>query len=473
MVSNELSVALRTIIHSVRKEGSPGEIVLPPRPGPRGASCQLRIKAIRAGEENGGLLLVTFEYEDVGPVRDQPASDNESWARRQLEDDLRMTRLDLEASIQALEANNVELRIAHEEALSMNEELQSANEELETSKEELQSVNEELNSVNYDLERAVGQLQVANDDLANLLASSEFPILFLDSELRIKRFTPASRQLFNLIPSDIGRPIGDFASPLEPDDIVPVAREVQSSRVANEIEVRTGNGRFFLRRILPYLLDEEHVGGVVVTFAPVDTLKQAEQELRESEKRFRTLADTAPVWIWISGPGAVLEFVNRRFVYDTGQTVDNLLGAKWHRLVHEADLPGYLAAYSAAESTRKGYDRELRLRKSDGSYCWMRFVGEPRFEGERFVGFVGSSVDIQYHKDAEEKLRNADRRKDEFLATLGHELRNPLSPIRNAAQALQLVKSDDPRLSWARETITRQVDHILPIWSTICSILPG
>ena len=84
----------------------------------------------------------------------------------------------------------------------------------------------------------------------------------------------------------------------------------------------------------------------------------------------------------------------------------------------------------------------------------------PRFEGERLVGFVGSSVDIQYHKDAEEKLRNADRRKDEFLATLGHELRNPLSPIRNAAQVLQLVNSDDPRVTWARETITRQVNHI-------------
>ena len=100
-----------------------------------------------------------------------------------------LTRLDLEASIQSLETNNVELRIAHEEALSMNEELQSANEELETSKEELQSVNEELNTVNCDLARAVDQLQIANDDLANLLASSEFPILFLNNNLEIKRFT--------------------------------------------------------------------------------------------------------------------------------------------------------------------------------------------------------------------------------------------------------------------------------------------
>ena len=342
----------------------------------------------------------------------------------------------------------------------MNEELQSANEELETSKEELQSVNEELNSVNSDLERAVSQLQIANDDLANLLASSEFPILFLDSELKIKRFTPASRKLFNLIPSDIGRPIADLASPLEPSDMVTLAREVQLSRVATETEVHTRDGHFYLRRILPYFLEHDHVSGVVVTFAPVDMLKHAEQELRESEKRFRTLADTAPVFIWISGLKASLEFVSRRFIDDIGHSAENLLGVKWHRHVHEADLPGYLRACAAAEVAGKGYDHELRLQKADGRYSWMRFVGVPRFADEQLTGFVGSSVDIQYHKDAEEKLRNADRRKDEFLATLGHELRNPLSPIRNAAQALQLIKSDDPRIASAAATITRQVDHI-------------
>jgi two-component system CheB/CheR fusion protein len=120
----------------------------------------------------------------------------------------------------------------------------------------------------------------------------------------------------------------------------------------------------------------------------------------------------------------------------------------------------YLAACARAEATGTGYDHELRLDRGNGMYCWMRFVGEPRWDGQRLVGFVGSSIDIQYYKDAEDKLRNADRRKDQFLAILGHELRNPLSPIRNAAQALQFIESDDPRLTWARETLNRQVDHI-------------
>ncbi len=267
----------------------------------------MRVRAIKAGgDENGGLILVTFEYEALGNQPGQIIADAESWAKRQLEDDLRTTRQDLESTIQALEASNAELRIANEEAMSMNEELQSANEELETSKEEMQSVNEELNSVNSDMERTVNELRTANDDLSNLLAGSDLPTLFLDRELCIKRFTPASRRLFSLIPSDIGRPIGDFASRLEPQNLIQTAQQVQCSGSVAEDEVHTPDGYFYLRRILPYRVEEGRVEGVVVTFVPIDALKQAEQEVRESERRFRMLADTAPVFIWIAGFGGHL-----------------------------------------------------------------------------------------------------------------------------------------------------------------------
>jgi two-component system CheB/CheR fusion protein len=458
MVSDEIRIALRAVIHSVRNEEKTGEIVLP---APPGENRQLRLRAIKAGgNENGGLILVTFEYEALGNKPGQVVADTESWAKRQLEDDLRTTRQDLETTIQALEASNAELLIANEEAMSMNEELQSANEELETSKEEMQSVNEELNSVNNDMERTVNELRTANDDLSNLLAGSDLPTLFLDRELRIKRFTPASCRLFSLIPSDIGRPIGDFASRLEPQDLIKTAQQVQSSGLVTEDEVHTPDGHFYLRRVLPYRVEADRVEGVVVTFVPIDALKQAEQEVRESERRFRMIADTAPVFIWIGGVGGHLEFVNRRFAGETGKTVEELLGSGWHSLIHPDDLPAYLDACSKAEAAREGYDAELRLHKANGTYHWMRFVGEPRFENERLVGFIGSSVDIQYHKDAEEQLRQADQRKDEFLAILGHELRNPLSPISGAAQALQFVECEDKRLSWARETIIRQVGHI-------------
>ena len=279
---------------------------------------------------------MTLEYEALSHPPGQ-GFDSESWARQQLQDDLRITQLDLEASIEALEANNVELHLANEEVMSMNEELQSANEELETSKEELQSVNEELATVNSDLERSVNELRTANDDLLNLLASTDLPTLFLDSELRIKRFTPASRMLLRLLPSDVGRPIGDFALKIEPRNLEKAARQAQASTSAVETEVHTPEGHFYLQRILPYRTDDR-IEGVVITFIPIDALKQAEYEIRESEKRFRTLADTAPVFIWISGLGGRLEFVNRRFTDETGRTAESLLGDRWHELVHPNDL---------------------------------------------------------------------------------------------------------------------------------------
>jgi len=145
-----------------------------------------------------------------------------------LKSELRITQLDVEALITAQEASNVELQIAHQDSLSLNEELQSTNEELETSKEELQSINEELNTVNGDLEQSIRDLRSSNDDLNNLLASSDLPLLFLDKDLRIKRFTPASRKLFNLIPTDIGRSISDFSSVLEPPISSPLQNRCKS-----------------------------------------------------------------------------------------------------------------------------------------------------------------------------------------------------------------------------------------------------
>ncbi|PSJ16120.1 CheR family methyltransferase [Nitrosomonas supralitoralis] len=456
MVSDEMRIALRAVIHSVRNEDKKGEIILP---GASGENKQLRIRGIKAGDESAGLVLITFEYETLREEPNQAIADADSWAKRQLEDDLRTTRIDLETSIQSLETSNVELRIANEEAMSLNEEFQSANEELETSKEELQSVNEELNTVNIDMERTVNELRTANDDLSNLLAGSDLPTLFLDQDFRIKRFTPASSRLFSLLPTDIGRPIGDFSMRMEQQDLIAVAKKVQNSHSVIEDEVYTADGHYFLRRILPYRI-EDRVEGVVVTFIPIDALKRAEEELRVSEKQFRVLADTAPVLIWISGINAQMEFVNRRFIDLTGKKIAEILGIGWHNIIHPDDLSAYLAACSCAESAKIGYEYELRLHKADGTYHWMQFVGEPRFENEKLLGFIGSTVDIQYHRDAEEQLRHADRRKDEFLAILGHELRNPLSPIRNAAEVLQHIDSKDKNLSWATDIIIRQVEHM-------------
>ena len=160
---------------------------------------------------------------------------------------------------------------------SVNEELQSTNEELETSKEELQSTNEELVTVNAELQKKVEELSDANNDINNLLASTEIGTIFLDINLCIKRFTPAITKLFNLIQTDIGRPIGDITANIQLDDLFERAQEVLDTLVRQEVEVQDKKGNWYSMRIAPYRTLENVIDGVVLTFVDISKLKQIKE----------------------------------------------------------------------------------------------------------------------------------------------------------------------------------------------------
>ncbi len=165
--------------------------------------------------------------------------------------------------------------------MSVNEELQSTNEELETSKEELQSVNEELNTVNNELAGKVDELDRSNADLRNLFESTQIATVFLDRHLIIRSFTPAVTAIFNLIPTDRGRPILDIAHQLEDVDLAHDVRRVLDEQTPIERPVRLRSGKVFhLMRILPYRTADEHIDGVLVTFVNVTDIVAAEEQLR-------------------------------------------------------------------------------------------------------------------------------------------------------------------------------------------------
>src|SRR4051812_3295344 len=151
----------------------------------------------------------------------------------------------------------------------MNEEMRSATEELETSKEELQSVNEELTTVNHELKSNVEELSRTNADLNNLMASTDIGTVFLDRQLRIQRFTPSAQKIFNLIPSDLGRPIGDITSKLNYPMFVTDAEQVIRDLSTVEREVQVGNESWYLTRIAPYRTGEDRIAGVVATFIDI------------------------------------------------------------------------------------------------------------------------------------------------------------------------------------------------------------
>ena len=220
-----------------------------------------------------------------------------------LEQELASTKEYLQTTIEELETSNEELKSTNEELQSVNEELQSTNEELETSKEELQSTNEELITVNTELQNKVDELSQVNNDINNLLSSTDIGTMFLDASLCIKRFTPPMTGIFNLIQTDIGRPINDITSKIKYDSLDKDSEEVLKTLVLKESEIKTEGGGWYSMRVLPYRTTENVIDGVVITFMDISRIKKmemlekeiklrrkAEKELRESEANMRRLA---------------------------------------------------------------------------------------------------------------------------------------------------------------------------------------
>ncbi|MEO1299436.1 MAG: CheR family methyltransferase, partial [Cyanobacteria bacterium J06636_16] len=193
------------------------------------------------------------------------------------------TRTFLQLTIEEQESTHQQLIAANEEILSSNEELKSTNEELQTAKEEIQSANEELKTTNEELQSRNTEARRANDDLNNLINNVNIPILMLSADLSIRSFTPAAQGVFNLIPTDIRRPISDIRLDIDVPNLETLILEVIKTLNALEREVQDSEGRWYLLRIRPYRTIENQIDGAVVALVDIDTLKQTEANLRESQ----------------------------------------------------------------------------------------------------------------------------------------------------------------------------------------------
>src|SRR6185503_14024934 len=198
----------------------------------------------------------------------------------------------LRTSIEQYETSNEELKASNEELQAINEELRSATEELETSKEELQSLNEELTTVNHELKDKVDEVSRINGDLQNLMASTDIGTIFLDRNLRVKRFTPSAGQLFNIISSDVGRPITHLTHKLDYPRLSEDAKQVLETLARIECEVQSVEGRWYIARLLPYRTMEDRIDGVVLTFVDITERKHAGERLRESKERLRMIVES-------------------------------------------------------------------------------------------------------------------------------------------------------------------------------------
>ncbi len=291
-------------------------------------AIRAQVTPLFSGPGRSEMFLLTFE-ESTSPAPQAGAprrgrggakrAEEEEISRIELQQRLRKTEQDLQATVEELETANEELRSANEELQANNEELQSLNEELESSKEELQSTNEELETVNEELLEKNDQLARFGEDIENLLRAVDVGTLFLDTDLRIRRFNPAATRYINLIPSDLGRSVSHLTSNLDYPDLVEDARQALDQLARKERQVRTQSDQWVQIRLSPHRTPDNVIRGVVVTFVDITPFKEAERQAVESKRFLEGLIDALPFPVLVLAEGLRVVCANKPF-YDEFQT---------------------------------------------------------------------------------------------------------------------------------------------------------
>ncbi|HZF56549.1 MAG TPA: CheR family methyltransferase, partial [Polyangiaceae bacterium] len=360
-----------------------------------------------------GHYLVSFEEHKEEPPA--PLADVSGPAdRAELEAELRRVREELQSTIDAFQATREEMKASDEEATSVNEELQSTNEELETSKEELQSLNEELTTVNAQLQAKIDELAATSSHLASLLSSTDIAVIFLDLEFHIRRFTPAVKDLLELIPSDSGRPISDLRKKFTDPDLLSDARAVLERLVPIEREVTSESGKTYVRRVLPYRTNDNRIDGVVLTFLDITERTRVEQALREAEERLSMALRAARCGTWVRD-------LEQGTVYWSPELCD-LVGVPPERArpipVNAArellNIEGEAERSRLLEEKTAGRDpawhEQMRVVHPTRGPLWLESRGTIVYNEEgRPLRIVGISSDITDRKHAEEELERNQR----------------------------------------------------------------
>jgi two-component system CheB/CheR fusion protein len=473
LVRRELQVDLRAAIHSARKQGSSVDTkpIMVKFNGHSG-TVVMHVRASLEPQQPGFVLVIFLERDSLPTQRDASALSDGGSHVQDLEHELEQTRQRLQAIVEEYETSQEEMKASNEEMQSTNEELRSTMEELETSKEELQSMNEELQTVNQENRHKVEELSQLSSDLQNLLAATDIATLFLDRDLRILRFTPKVGELFNVRMTDRGRPLFDLTHKLGYDRLQDDAARVLEKLVPIERELQDQSGHWFITRVMPYRSADDRIEGIVITFVDITSRRNAADALHNQEQQFRALVEQIQDYAifmtdidgrattWNEGVKRVLGFEQAEFI---GRNVSSSIFTPEDqaRGVPERELA------EAAATGKASNDRWMQ--RKDTTVFWATGITTAlRDEKDKLLGFMKVMRDQTEQKNLESELRHAaaelaeaSRRKDEFLATLAHELRNPLAPIRTGIEVVKHNQGDPVAIAEACGVIDRQSEQLV------------
>jgi two-component system CheB/CheR fusion protein len=451
LVRTELRPDLRTALHQAAKERTNVEIrgiaaVLDDGP----ARVNLSVKPVlRENDPARGFFLITFD-EEIRAAAEPPVTltSPAEPIKRQLEEELARVKAQLRTTVEQYETQAEEAKASNEELQAMNEELRSAAEELETSKEELQSVNEELTTVNQELKIKIEELGLTNNDFQNFINATDIGTIFLDRVLRVKFSTPRAREVFNLLDSDIGRPLSDITSKLVYTGIHKDVRTVMDRLALIEREVESEDGRWYVMRMLPYRTSDNRIDGVVVTFHDITERRRAELRVKDSEERLRVLIDSALDYaIFTMTEEGIVDSWNTGAERMFGYTADEIVGLSAETLFTAEDRAAgvYAAELSEARRSGRAADERYHVRKNGTKFFCS---GVTRRLGSGGIGFAKIARDLTGQQKAAEALQTAH---DELEARVSQRTRELEAALAEQQGAKLVVTNLLHRLVSAQE----------------------
>lgn len=421
------------------------------------------------------LLLVSFlprrKLPEAAPSQTDDAgksftlNEQAEFRIQMLEDELRTTKENLQATIEELQTSNEELQ-------ATNEEVQVSNEELQSTNEELHSMNEELHTVNAELEERNSQLNQLNEDHENLLSSIEDGVLYVDRNLRIRKFNPAIAVAFNLLPQDVGRPLDHISFNLEnPEQMMRDVHQVLLTGTRIERESRTDQGKVYMRRFSPFLNDNSETEGVILSFTDVTQIEQMRLRLSRAMRTARMVW-----WEW-DLPSDMLKVhsdVNCILGYESDHLTHS--GEYWFSRLHPDEVDRIRATIQDCLDGRKqSWSSEHRYKTVDGAWEWVQEFGyvSGRDKTGKPVELSGTTANIHQRKMMELDLRaskeaaeKAAMAKSRFLSTMSHEIRTPLNGVIGMADLLRMSELNKEQREQL-ETIIQSGNVLLDVLNSI------
>lgn len=434
----------------------------------------------RSFGQHGFLVLFTQSPEEVraqteaaDPAPSMPRQETDRQVAR-LEQELSTTQQYLQTVIEDQSGANEELQTANEEILSSNEELQSLNEELETAKEELQSSNEELTTLNEELQNRNQELGLLGDDLANLLAGLHIPVVLLSPDLRLRRFTPAAARLMNLTPTDTNRLLRDTRPDFDLPRLEQWLLEAMETDTVVEREVQDRKECWYSLRIRPYKTRENRIDGAVMALVDIDSLKHSAARVAEARDFADAIIETVREPLLVLDRELRVERANRSFYELFRARREETEGRFLYELGNRPwDVPALRAALAAVDAE----DQELRAFEVEQEFLEIgrrtmmleaRRVRQVSGGEDKILLAIEDRTDIKKVEEerallvareqkAARQAEAANRLKDEFLATVSHELRGPLSAMSGWIHVLLAEKVDPSTTARGLAAIERNV----------------